>query len=257
MKRISASVIILVLLLFCSTATMAQVGDTISRIQSVEPFRISISYDKTSNIIFPYAIKSVDRGSSSVLVQRAAGVENILQLKAGQRDFQETNVSVVTSDGKFFSFLVDYADNPNPLNISFLNDSGADQACIQLSDQSVDDATLDSMAERISQQKRFLNKHIGDQKLFLSMHSIYLFQQTMWMTLEFWNGSQIDFRPEEIRFFLRDRRRAKRTALQENELRPIYLEHIEIVHGLGIEKINFWVSALHHSKNKRTGSAGQ
>jgi len=216
---------------------MAQVGDTASKFQSIEPFRISISYDKTSNIIFPYPIKSVDRGSSSVLVQKANGVENILQLKASQRSFQESNVTVVTSDGNFFSFLVDYAENPSPLNLTVLKGSGAGQSNVQLSGQNISERTLDSMAKTISQQKRFLHKHSGDQKLFMSIHSIYLLPQTMWVTLEFWNTAQIDFRAEQIRFFLRDRKRAKRTAIQENELQPVYLPDLELVRGLTSKKM--------------------
>ena len=69
--------------------------------KSIAPYRIEIGYVKTSNLIFPSAIKSVDRGSSWVLAQKAPGVENILQIKAAQPNFKETNVTVVTADGHF------------------------------------------------------------------------------------------------------------------------------------------------------------
>ncbi len=41
----------------------------------IEPYPISISETKTTNVIFPYSIISVDRGSSEILVQKAKGVE--------------------------------------------------------------------------------------------------------------------------------------------------------------------------------------
>src|ERR1700754_4445378 len=80
---------------------------------------ISVGYYKTTNLIFPYAIKSVDRGSGDLLVQKAKGVDNILQLKAGKENFEQTNLSLVTGDGKFYSFIIDFAPQPSVLNLSF------------------------------------------------------------------------------------------------------------------------------------------
>ena len=49
---------------------------------SIEPYSLQIGINKTTNLIFPYEIKSVDRGSRDVLVQKAKGIENVLQVKA-------------------------------------------------------------------------------------------------------------------------------------------------------------------------------
>jgi len=54
---------------------------------------------KTTNIIFPYSIVSVDIGSRDVLAQKAKGVENILQIKAARDSFPQTNISIITADG--------------------------------------------------------------------------------------------------------------------------------------------------------------
>src|SRR5580698_5987781 len=86
---------------------------------TIESFPISICCNKTTNLIFSYAIKSVDRGSKDVLAQKANGAENVLQLKAARETFQPTNLSVITSDGKLFSFIINYSQNPSALNISF------------------------------------------------------------------------------------------------------------------------------------------
>src|SRR5881275_3044240 len=76
----------------------------------ITPYRIDIGYNKTSNLIFPYAIKSVDKGSADILAQKASGVENILQIKAGEQNFKETNLTVITANGQFYSFIVNYSD---------------------------------------------------------------------------------------------------------------------------------------------------
>ncbi|MEO6869984.1 MAG: DUF4138 domain-containing protein, partial [Ginsengibacter sp.] len=94
----------------------------------IEPYRLQISFYKTTNLIFPYAIKSVDRGSSDILVQKAKGIENILQVKAAKLGFQQTNLTVVTADGKLYSYNLDYTDTPEVFNIRFGDSSKTNQA---------------------------------------------------------------------------------------------------------------------------------
>src|SRR5690606_35840587 len=105
--------ILLILTAFLSYA------DPMGTIHTIESFPIAITSNKTTNLIFPYDIRSVDRGSKEVLVQKARGTENILQLKAAQENMKETNLTVITADGKLYSFLLRYASNPKTLNYSF------------------------------------------------------------------------------------------------------------------------------------------
>ena len=57
---------------------------------------LHIGYSKTTSIVFPYAIKSIDKGSPDVLMQKAKGVENILLIKAAKQNFTQTNLTVIT-----------------------------------------------------------------------------------------------------------------------------------------------------------------
>src|SRR5690606_3632811 len=84
-----------------------------NEISGIDPMPLGISAAKTTNLIFPYAIKSIDRGSAEVLVQKATGVENVLQVKASIPSFAETNLTVMTADGRFYSFLLNYDGHPS------------------------------------------------------------------------------------------------------------------------------------------------
>lgn len=86
--------------------------------KSIVPYPLEITYFKTTNIIFPSAIMGVDRGSKDVLAQKAKGAANILQLKAARDSFPETNLTVITADGKLNSFVINYNPKPFVLNIS-------------------------------------------------------------------------------------------------------------------------------------------
>src|SRR5688572_643489 len=67
---------------------------------------LCIATDKTTSLIFPFAIKHVDRGTKDVLVQPVKEADNILLVKAATNNFSETNLSVITSDGSVYSFAV-------------------------------------------------------------------------------------------------------------------------------------------------------
>jgi len=191
--------------------------------QSVTPYQVTISYNKTSNIIFPFAIKSVDRGSSAVLVQKAKGIENILQVKAARENFEETNLSVVTSDGMFYSFIVNYAEQPLVLNLSFVKDSGsAKSAAAVISAQLLDAASYQLMEDSIQLEKGFLHKRVTTEQMQLRLSGIYVYRQILWFNLQVKNHSMIDFIPSSIRFFVRDKKRGKRTAMQEIEITPLF-----------------------------------
>src|SRR6187455_3563762 len=77
-----------------------------------QPVSLSISKDKTTSLIFPFAIRHVDRGTKDVLVQPIKESDNILLVKAAVKDFAPTNLSVVTTDGSIYYFPVQFAAEP-------------------------------------------------------------------------------------------------------------------------------------------------
>ena len=73
---------------------------------------LSITTNKTTSLIFPFTIKHVDRGTRDILVQQVKEADNILLVKAAVKDFPQTNLTVITSDGSTYDFLVDYENKP-------------------------------------------------------------------------------------------------------------------------------------------------
>ncbi|MDI1305243.1 MAG: DUF4138 domain-containing protein [bacterium] len=109
-------VVMVYLVLFTIGLSAQQISK--NSLSEIEPDSLAIGYSKTTNIVFPYAIKSVDRGSQDVLVQKAKGLENILQIKAAKQGFIQTNLTVVTADGKLYSYVLNYDEQSPQLNLS-------------------------------------------------------------------------------------------------------------------------------------------
>ncbi|QJB29929.1 conjugative transposon protein TraN [Chitinophaga oryzae] len=187
------------------------------------PLNLRVSFYKTTNLIFPYAVTSVDRGSRDLLVQKAKGVRNILQVKAGREYFSETNLSVVTEDGRFYSFVVQYDSFPSVLNLQFGKKLDTDiyGGPIQLSADSLNAAEQHRTAElvRISKDRQW---RIADKKfsMRLRLNAIYIRNDLFYFQVGLKNSSAINYYPDQIKFSIRDKKVARRTAYQEKIIQP-------------------------------------
>ena len=77
-----------------------------------------MTYDKTVHLIFPSGVSYIDLGSPNLVAGKADGAENVVRVKAAVKGFkEETNFSVITDEGSFYSFIVNYSENPEKLNI--------------------------------------------------------------------------------------------------------------------------------------------
>ena len=189
---------------------------------TVDPQRIEITFNKTSNIVFPSVIKSVDRGSRDLLAQKVRQVENVLQVKAGRRNFQETNLTVITSNGKLHNFIVNYSDKPEQLNWFIDQAESTDQDIFFT--QSVDEKKMQQKFGIILTDKsHFLFKNVARYGMSLSLFGIYVEGRVMFYRLHLINRTNIDYDMESLRFYVIDKQRVKRTASQEVEQIPVFV----------------------------------
>lgn len=60
-----------------------------------------------------------------------------------------------------------------------------------------------------------------------------------WLVLRLGNHSLVDYTPDYIRFFVKDRKRGKRTAVQEAEIAPLFADAAHTVKGVQSQKFVF------------------
>ncbi len=214
-------------------------------------YTIEVAFDKTTHLIFPYQIIYVDLGSTGIIADKVERVENILKVKANQRDFKPTNLTVVTSSGNFYSFLVSYSEKPEEVNI-VLNKSGtastspsellasiaATSSPAPVTEKEGDlpgepmaifekirlnQKELDDMSRKIIRSKRSV-KDLGavEHNMSFATNGIYIKDNAFFFHLFFENRSNINFDIESIRFYIKDKKVPKRTATQEDEIFPLY-----------------------------------
>ena len=186
-----------------------------------EPQRIDVTVNKTCNLVFPSMIKSVDRGSRDILAQKAKQVENVLQVKAAGRDFRETNLTVITTDGTIHSFLVNYAESPDQLNWFITGQQPTKE--VQF-DRTVDENALAIVSRKILvNNKKLCTKAVSRYGVGLSLYGIYVKHDAMFYHVHLNNRTNIDYDIESLRFYVIDKEKAKRTASQEIDIVPLNL----------------------------------
>lgn len=178
---------------------------------SGEMMKIEVSTNKTTNLVFPSAIVSVDRGNEQVIVQRAG--ENILRVKAIVSGIKETNLTVTTADQKLYSFLVSYSDNPGRLTLFF----GPDKSVRMESKWKKFCDTVQAMKANIA-GARYAAGHVS-----LQLIGWYVHGAQMYCKLKIENRSQIGYDIDQVRWYLRDNSAVKRTASQEMVVQPVFV----------------------------------
>ena len=203
----------------------------------ITPRQVEVSFNKTTHLIFPAPVQYVDLGSTDIIADKAAGAANVVRLKAAVRDFQaETNLTVITADGRFYAFDVRYADDPGQLSIRIMNDlqaqipeGKAPTVPVRLDALDGDDAArIDSAMEQIYNNDKPQIKHIGYKRYGLQtlLTGIYIDSEG-WLDfgIEMRNDSRIPFDIDHIRMYVRDKRLPRRTAVQDIEIVPVRRLH--------------------------------
>lgn len=208
----------LLLVAFTAFAQLETKGDRCSTIESTD---LQIGYSKTTSIVFPYAIKSVDRGSQDVLVQKAKGVDNVLLVKAGQVNFNETNLTVVTADGSLYSYVLHYEEQCPILNWVQQETRSLTQGLLFPSENE-NQKEMQQYA-LLALSKKMKISGLKEKKYFIQVEAtgFFIHQEVMYFRLVLSNLSNINYTIDQLLFFTRDQKKSKRTASQEIEMIPL------------------------------------
>lgn len=230
MKNYAIMIWALALLLGISLPSLAQ--DTLKtslKLGKIEPYKLEVTFDKTSHLIFPTSIRYVDLGSEYLIAGKAEDAENVLRVKASVKDFEsETNFSVITNDGRFYSFNVYYSAYPETTSYDLVNmqkevdKEGRNEVLFEeLGNNSPSLAGL--LLETIYKKDKRTLKHIGAKSFGIQflLKGIYIHNGKYYFHTEMQNKSNVPFQIDFINFKVLDKKLAKRTVIQERTMIPL------------------------------------
>ena len=178
-------------------------------------------------------VKVVDLGSANIIAGKADGAENVIRVKAAKRGFKgETNMSVITEDGAYYSFNVKYAREPRILNVEmtdFIHDGEAvnrpnNSMNIYLKELGSESPVLVRLVMKsIWKENKRRVKHIGSKSFGIQflLKGIYTHNGLLYFHTEIKNSSNVPFDVDYITWKIVDKKVAKRTAIQEQVIQPL------------------------------------
>ena len=253
--------------LFAAAKVMAQNDGATSR-QGLTPRTIEVGFTKTVHILFPASVTYIDIGSMAIIAGKADGAENVLRVKAAVRDFaEETNLTVITEDGGFYTFDARYAENPSMSTIEIAAaESPAAQPASASEPVRADEgrvllrevgrerpATIKRVLSDIYRQNRADVKGIHTRKygVEVEVRGIYVHNDVIYLHVQIANNSNISFEVDYRRFVVADRKAAKRTAQQQRIIEPLRVcNDPSIVRGHQRQRIVFALPKLTFEEDK-------
>lgn len=228
--------------LLSSLLLLALVGSTPALAQSkmleytenskLPSYPLFVSDQKTVHLVFPYPVTYVDLGSAALVAGKATGAENIVRVKAATAGMPETNMTVLTSNGKLYSFVVNYQHDPQVLSVDLGQNvvssdgklqgpnAGAERAI--LSKSPMGQGNLDAFSRQLLAAPGFEATENKDQMTLKAGHVGYR-EETMFFPLLINNKSTVTYDIDFVKFYIRDKKVAKRTAEQAVEITPMYV----------------------------------
>lgn len=253
--------------LFAAAKVMAQSDGPTSR-QGLTPRTIEVGFTKTVHILFPAPVTYIDIGSMAIIAGKADGAENVVRVKAAVRDFaEETNLTVITEDGGFYTFDARYAENPATSTIEI---AAAESPATQPASASVParadegrvllrevgrerPATVKRVLSDIYRQNRMDVKGIHTRKygVEVEVRGIYVHNDVIYLHVQIANNTNISFEVDYRRFVVADRKAAKRTAQQQRIIEPLRVcNDPSIVRGHQRQRIVFALPKLTLEEDK-------
>ena len=214
--------------------------------QIIAPHLIEVTFSKTVHILFPSEVKYVDLGSYDIIADKATGAENVVRIKSAVKGFEgETNFSVITGDGSFYSFLVSYEEEPEALNINmdsrFPTGPSTGGSAVRVTELGEEDpSVIASLMYTVHRLDRRDLKHIGCRQFGMQalLKGIYVHKDLLFLHISLANSSHVPFDIDFVRFKVVDKKVAKRTAQQETYIEPVRaLNELRRIGGKGEGRI--------------------
>ncbi|REC42086.1 conjugative transposon protein TraN [Chryseobacterium sp. 5_R23647] len=195
----------------------------------LEPYKMQVTYNKTSHLLFPSPIRYVDLGSDLLIANKAEPIGNVLRVKSAVRDFEEeTNLSVITEDGKFYNFDVYYSSYPDVLSYDLLKHQRSLEqqysTDVLFEDLKGSSSSLTELImENLYEKSHRTIKHIASKSFGIqfSVRALHVNDNKYYFTLQLNNSSNVAYEIEWVTFKIVDKKILKRTVVQDKLLGPV------------------------------------
>lgn len=167
---------------------------------------IHVSTERTLSITFPVSVSHIDLGSTSINARLVGPGSRIVLVKGVERDFEKTNLTVVTTNNEVYTFNVAFTEAPM-------------QDAITVGEKTA--APAQYAATILDNGRRLLGVNDASGGVYGQLRGIYVRDSIVYLHLKLDNATAIGYEVAAIRFVLLNKQGIKRKAQQEITLTPI------------------------------------
>ncbi|WP_341836819.1 conjugative transposon protein TraN [Chitinophaga pollutisoli] len=193
-----------------------------SHSDNIRRYRLSLSTDQTTVLVFatPICEGCVDRGHPDIATEMVTGMKNVLRVKARTSSLPLSNLTVITEDGKIYAFTVDYNTRPSE---TLWEVEPPLAAAAQFSHERLSDASISKFLQIMDAMPAVKSKPATKTpgKMRMSLADLYQKGDVLFFKFQISNSSGMDYDLNLTRYYVRDKKRAKRTAKLEKPLAPL------------------------------------
>lgn len=220
----------------------------------IPPYGLEVTFSKTVHVIFPSPVVYVDLGNDKIIAAKAGDAENVLRIKSAEEYFfEETNLSVITESGAFYTFNVKFAVEPEKLNIEmqdFIHDGSEvnrpnNSMDIFLAELNKETPTMVRMIMKsIYEQNARPIKHIGSRAFGIQylLKGIYSYNGMLYFFTELKNMTNVPYNIDYLTMKIVDKKLVQRTTMQETIIKPV--RSYNNVTSIGAKSIELTVFAV-------------
>ena len=196
---------------------------------NIEPDTLYINERSQMHLIAPDKIVYVDFGDTCIQVRKAENTENIVRMIAKANTLKgfprQTNVSMATADGKFYTYNVDYMQEPQ-IFVYEIGEQPQKAPNVILTDNIIPAGERDRVIDKVYKARRGIyNMGIKRNKIIFSVNNIHIYDNLLLFTFELENKTRVPYDIDYIRYYIVDKKTVKLTASQEVDQTPLFAEH--------------------------------
>ncbi len=209
--------------------------------QTLMQKNIYVSSSKTTFLIFDSKVDYFDLGSNDLGIKRADNKDNIIKIKSKAENFKETNLTIMTSKNQYYSFILNYRNNPDTLVYFFQSsiteqNKQADNKPSELEVKLNSSENLVGESDLSTTDRSFIAGKRKDKMTFL-VKGIYVKDNKLFFQTEISNQSNINYEIDFLKFSIKNKKRYKKSISQETEITPTSVSDASTIIEAGNEPI--------------------
>jgi conjugative transposon TraN protein len=192
---------------------------------------VYLPFNKTIHLIFPKDILYLDVGSNDILVEKTNA---IVKLAPRREDFEVTNLTVVTVDNVWYTFLLTYRKESNDLIYLIDSHDGrkvegslVKSEILENQQRIITKMENDSFAiqcrDMLDRAPSYLDVGAVSRKVYLALNNIYICNEKLYFVMTLGNTSNIPYDIDLLQLSVVNRKKLKRAAMQEVNKEPLYV----------------------------------